>query len=342
MIKVAISAWGRCIKDFPFPGSEVFSSVLQESGLALVGLDAGEPNVYVALDYHKAALRRVSKAVPKESRLLIAFEPRAVNPSQHKVKTRNKFAKTFVMSPLQRLIPSDEAILMGAIHDLTSARHSLLSFKSRPQSSIVMLNGNKYSFVRGNQYKFRQAALWALSRNQWDVNLGGDGWKSTVASQVAQQLLMLISTLRSGHLEIDFRMFRMLPDTWPAGLTIHGKIEDGLEFMKKYNFALIIENDPNYVSEKLTNAIIAGCVPIYVGPALPLHGIPASVVLASGPSVQQLVDVIRKATPDLQAQVRAAGNAWLSSPGVLEQWSQKSALERLAIEVRNFALAKGN
>jgi hypothetical protein len=55
-----------------------------------------------------------------------------------------------------------------------------------------------------------------------------------------------------------------------------------------------------------------------------------------------LVHVIRKATPDLQAHVRAAGNSWLSSPGVLEKWSEKSALERLALEVRNFAWAKGS
>lgn len=341
LIKVAISAWGRCIMDDPFQGSEVFPSVLDRSGIALVRLRGGDPNVYVALDYHRATLRAVSKVVPRESRLLVAFEPKAVNPAQHRAKIRDKFAKTYVMSPLQLVTPGDEAILMGAIHDLRSARQSLLSVKSRPENSIVMLNANKYSFVPGNQYKFRQVALEALARNHWDCHIGGMGWKSTVPSQLAQQSLMLLSTLRSGQLEIDLRNFRILPNPWSAGVTIHGQIEDGLEFMKMYNFALVIENDPNYVSEKLVNAIIAGCVPIYVGPALPLHGIPASVALSSVTSVRELLDVIRQATPDTQAQIRAAGSAWLSSPGVLEEWSQKLALHRLALAVRDFAVSRG-
>jgi len=50
---------------------------------------------------------------------------------------------------------------------------------------------------------------------------------------------------------------------------------DIYQFYKKFNFALIVENcnAENYVSEKIYDAMIAGCIPIYYGNICEMSGI---------------------------------------------------------------------
>lgn len=64
------------------------------------------------------------------------------------------------------------------------------------------------------------------------------------------------------------RLFCNLPTgPIPAGLGGGGGELAKIEFYKKYNFALTMENSgyPGYVTEKLFHAKVAGCVPIYWG-----------------------------------------------------------------------------
>jgi hypothetical protein len=72
-----------------------------------------------------------------------------------------------------------------------------------------------------------------------------------------------------------------------------GRVDDKFNAFSKYKYALIIENEADYVSEKLFDAIAAGCVPIYVGPNLSRYKNLAKCVMAFEPSVNLILDYFK-------------------------------------------------
>jgi hypothetical protein len=46
-----------------------------------------------------------------------------------------------------------------------------------------------------------------------------------------------------------------------------------------YKYSVVIENEASYVSEKLFEALFAGCIPKYVGPNLREFDFPAGLVI---------------------------------------------------------------
>ena len=45
------------------------------------------------------------------------------------------------------------------------------------------------------------------------------------------------------------------------------------------NATLVIENEKTYLSEKLFNALLAGCIPIYIGPELTKFKLPRGIAI---------------------------------------------------------------
>ena len=60
--------------------------------------------------------------------------------------------------------------------------------------------------------------------------------------------------------------------------------------MQRYKFALVIENELSYMSEKLFDAFFAGCIPIYIGPDIAHYGIPKGLVIQCKPTVTSLIE----------------------------------------------------
>jgi hypothetical protein len=65
--------------------------------------------------------------------------------------------------------------------------------------------------------------------------------------------------------------------------------------MSKYKFALVIENDRSFISEKLFDALFAGCVPIYVGPSLNSLSLPPDLVIEAEPHLESVLEAFKEA-----------------------------------------------
>jgi hypothetical protein len=58
----------------------------------------------------------------------------------------------------------------------------------------------------------------------------------------------------------------------------------------------VIENSAEYMSEKLMEALFAGCIPIYVGPDPQEYGIPSNLVIWSKPNIGSIRSSLENAT----------------------------------------------
>ena len=84
--------------------------------------------------------------------------------------------------------------------------------------------------------------------------------------------------------------------------------QDKIEFMSHYKFAITFENSiyPGYTTEKIYDALIAGCVPIYYGdPNITLRINPQAFINVSDfPSTEAAIDYIIKVDKDAQLYAR--------------------------------------
>ena len=340
-MKIAISAWGKCLTEQSMPDSWVLPQLLEREGFVLTSIQDSEAHIFVALDYDRSSVKRISKIVPTSRRLLFAFEPKAVNPRQHSSKVRSQFAQTVVMSPLQRFCETDQVLTLGALFPQEVLLQLALNSRSKRENAIVILNENKFSFVPGNNYKIRQLAIQKLAKEGWKVHVGGKNWTRSVVWQVRRQLESLLFARLSGS-AVDLGSLRLAPKNWSKNITFHGQIPTGFEFMCRFKYALVIENDMNYVSEKLPNAIAAGCIPLFVGANLAIHGIPDDVAIRATPDTDDILKVLGEVSEADCLDVLGAGKEWLSKPETLENFSHDVGLERIVATIKNFAATSKN
>lgn len=114
-----------------------------------------------------------------------------------------------------------------------------------------------------------------------------------------------------------------LPARWRAQLggfrpAFRGPCDDKHSLLRQYGFAIAYENTrvPGYVTEKVIDAMISGCVPVYRGaPDIAAH-IPSQAILEVGNRTppERVADTIRSMRDDDVRSVVAAGAEFLSSP----------------------------
>jgi len=73
-----------------------------------------------------------------------------------------------------------------------------------------------------------------------------------------------------------------------------GEPDDQIEVLKKYRYALVIENSLDFVSEKLFNAMAAGCRALYIGESLSTYGPSPSSVVIVKPEPKLIVEAISR------------------------------------------------
>ena len=72
-----------------------------------------------------------------------------------------------------------------------------------------------------------------------------------------------------------------------------------------YKYAIIIENEADFVSEKLFDAIAAKCVPIYVGPDLSKYKKLSRCIIQLEPNLNKIVDFFKNNNEKLYLNKKA-------------------------------------
>lgn len=107
------------------------------------------------------------------------------------------------------------------------------------------------------------------------------------------------------------------------------RADSKIDTLRRYKFCVAIENseDKHYVSEKIYDALVAGCVPIYFGAPNVLDYVPhadAMIDLRALGGARQAAEEIARLAFDDKAFDDTAKHAWRDRP---ETWSD--GFERL-------------
>jgi hypothetical protein len=334
---VGISLWGKCLLDHDPNGDWPLVSLIREKGVSILPLNDPGVTHYVAMDHSVSHLKAISKRIPVERRLLIALEPKAIIPSQYSRRVAREYKSVFVNSPIQALsLDNAKLMTLGSLPSLSEVNKAILENlrSTREPGSLGIINENKYSFVKGNLYKTRRSLVELIANSGIRVDLAGSGWQEGVVPTLRKQFLAFASaTMQRAH--VDLSNFQS-PLASNPNLALHGRVPSAVEFLRDFEFALVVENDPDYISEKLFNAILAGCVPLYVGPPLAVFSLPADLAVPISANSRNISDVVRALTQPDKDRIREVGTEWLEERAGDGVWSNYNHLEGISKAIASF------
>jgi hypothetical protein len=259
------------------------------------------------------------KSIPRDRRILTIWEPPSVAPQLFTRRNLTWFGRRIALSrewairAHARFSPWPQPALSG----------STLWPAMRERKAVIVAS-RKRSSSAGSLYGLRRRVIDQGTR-AGVLDLYGRGWDST-KNEVVSAAKSLLSTLKAGRVP---DLGATVGGPWRPPGAWGGTVASSTSTMSAYEVAVVIENDPTYVSEKLFDALAAGCIPVYVGAPLGDYDIPQDVVISVRPSAE---DVLRTCADVLAGDLRGRRSAireYLSSAGC-EPWKPPAAMRTFA------------
>lgn len=281
---------------------------LVENGLVVVD-EHNFADFYLSNDFTSRDQDKLA-CFARNRRILLVCEPKIVLPENYKSKIRKEFGLI-----ISRNIKDKENYLQ---HPQYWER--VVPDRKKRKNALVIINANKISLVKGNNYGLRKIC----SKKFPFVDLYGHDWDMKFNRKIKELLIAIRRNLQTAT-PISFASIVLWLSPNPKSL---GIVESKSAVMSGYKYALIIENENTYVSEKIFDAFFSGCIPVYVGPTINNLIIPEELYISALPSVEGVRKSIYKVQEIDYEKWIIRLNAWLSSTETQDYWGE-SAVQKV-------------
>lgn len=263
------------------------------------------------------SLPEKSEKRTKVTKILVRQEPEIILPENYKANKLKDFAKIISVG-------ADKYSRFGINWPQEFHRFNFKN-SNREVSKGIIVNSNLINFHKNELYSLRREVLCKSS----DIDLYGRGWNMSFTKKMLYLLSEIKLMLRYplSFKVAGMRFFFKNPKNYL------GEIEDKYQILTRYNFTIVIENSNTYVSEKLFDAFISGCVPIYVGPALEKYGIPDSLYIKAERNFESITQAVQIAKTINHATWLQTLKEWVNQPSTKYNWSKETFLKRLKVIV---------
>lgn len=259
-----------------------FKDLVEELGLlGFTALPDFPSRYYISVNHNPRMYRRFIKHGGRpDNSVLIMLEPQAVYPSQYSKRVQKKYSLVLAPGKLSCLsglcdfipwpysvhsnpaMPTEEFFSLRSVvkANLENGLFEVTNWSSR-DNFLVMINANKVSPIKEENYTLRRKYARGVDASYLCVF--GDLWNSSIISKLIHRIAVTFFALKSGKLPNLFHVYGQLHWRYKSS---KGKIQDKSQTLRNSKFSLVIENDENYISEKIFDSLINGCIPVYHGP----------------------------------------------------------------------------
>lgn len=320
-----------------------------KNALNAVGLEESntlESDLVIFVNYNRKFLKKVRNHNSKL--VLIRLEPKAVLPIQYKKRIEKKF--DLVISPGRQIekgsnvkfiewpykfdinpsTPSSESIDIKSVIEkvISEGYFEFKNWKLR-KHKMVMVTANKVSPTSHSNYKLRRELATSLPKNNLEVY--GALWNSKKLTAFVNRTRVLIYTLRSGYLP---NLREIYGDIFLRYKNYISEPENKHDVLKNFCFSLVIENTPDYCSEKIFDAMINGTIPIYIGPKHNAINLPENVFIWCSGSLDELQFIFDNITESKCIVMLESIKDFLKSDAFLLNWSYKNVYQKVALYIK--------
>ena len=295
-----------------------FFEVFYLKGIQIVGFREG-PNVVV---YNNISMRLLPGIFlqSKVTKVLIVWEPSVSNWLNFSRIIRKQFRAVYLFSEKWRLDDNDMICFWPQGELIASEK------KIEREDKIVIFCSRKVSLIRDELYSLRTKVIDALGPQ---IDVFGPGWRDGKLKRMQSLLRRMIHDLP----RMSFRAScNSLSSLFFVPHNYFGVVKVKNEVQQNYKYALVIENSLDYISEKLIDAIIAGCIPIYVGPMLEEMGFPEDIAYCVNPRVESVLEAFEllRSNYELQAGILKSGQNFISSRSYANNHVNTKVLYKIA------------
>ena len=234
-----------------------FFRYFTESGNSFAqATNCGEIEALICLGYHPSVLEiDTIKKLSVDRKILINWEPQVVEPELYDAKYFTNFGLR--LSPSEKWASKIDGVSFpwpqAKIDDLPN--YETWSLR---ENKIVVIQANKFSGHKDAKYRLRRKVIWKLGKKRL-LDLYGKDWHS---NELLNFRWWFANARRHKLRDLSFNPGGLFQ---PPEQIYKGEIDSKFATYKKYQTALVIENSLDYVSEKLFDAVSAGCLTVYVG-----------------------------------------------------------------------------
>jgi hypothetical protein len=284
-------------------------------------LTPGKDDFLLVCDVNQKALDLIERLeFPRRKCILIRNEPIVVCPANYDPKVTAKFGK---IVDIGRVLP--DSTLAVPCPQTWPEKQMLEELPSeKPASRPVLMNSNKLSFVKGELYSLRREIIHAHP-----IDLYGPRWDSTLMTRLRTLIGELVIFGKSG-LNVSRESLRLW---WARHPRYLGLADDKLATYRSHKIAIALENSPDYMSEKLIDALLAGCIPIYCGPDVSEFGIPSELVVSCRPTLADVRAGLAIAEAMDYSRWSSKNREYLLDPDIKHFWSPERIYSLIANHV---------
>ena len=325
-----------------------FVSALNKRGLKL---NTSFPSKYLICINHNSKIYTefIRSGGKPENAAIIFLEPYAVYPAQYSQKNLQKYAilhapgnpsfkdcyGRFIPWPYQAMAnpckPYNES---DPINRRIKENDQLGLFDYdewvKRENFLTLINTNKVSAVKNENYRIRRAYAHILPSNL--LKLYGDLWVSPICRQVNHRLQVLLFNLKSGFLPNLFSIYGNLHWRYESA---KGPLVDKQISLQSFKFSIVIENDSSYISEKMIDVMINGCIPIYYGPKDIDSIIPRGTYLELPSSPLEIVPMLQKLSSSEVQDLLISIKQFVTSQEFTQKWNSTNVFSQLANSIVN-------
>jgi hypothetical protein len=237
-----------------------------------------------------AILEAKNCGVPIKNRILVIWEPKVVEDKIRSRKIRKLYGTVIYASRLwtqeygEKFFDWPQSI--DKFGDVT------YDDWLKRENSAVMIQGNKYSLHKDEQYSLRRSVIKEFENSPQTLALYGSNWD---AGFVYNLRSWIASSRRIRIRNWAVWTFKKSVTKYPNYL---GEIGDKHQTNSRYRVTIAIENSEDYVSEKLFDALSSGTYVVYLGPRLNEFNLDGSLLNSTAKDSLQ----IKKTVCDFLAQ----------------------------------------
>ena len=204
------------------------------------------------------------------------------------------------------------------------AEEEILSF-DRKMERIAIINGNRLSFIKGEQYSLRRKCIFGIP----DLDLFGTSWDINLFRKIYFFIAEFYISLKNKYLPnfSNAKFWFRKPKNYICAP------DSKFQTLNRYRYSLVIENSIDYMSEKLFDAFLARTIPIYVGPKIEYFEIPKDLVVQVEPNLKSIKEGIELAKKKDYETWRNDLNTWLSKDKTINTWSAENVYKNISSQL---------
>lgn len=244
------------MKSFSFGGFEpglieVLTRLASESDIRITEPGIADIHIHKDPDFGKLS-------VDPGTVISLIAEPKVVRPDLYQPSTMKKYLECITISRVRA-----EKLGLRHVIELPINPPQKLALDVNRDRRICLVAGHKFSASKLSNYGLRRKILY--SGYQGLIDLYGPDWFDPIWLELQRRLYAARLQLLNPK-EISFK--ELLGDFGRTYSNYRGIMDANFSLMRRYELSLVIENQSDYVSEKIWISLARGAVPIYVGPSL--------------------------------------------------------------------------